>query len=194
MKATCIVGSARNNGSSSYIADTFIKGFKEANIQTIKYCISDCNIEYCKGCKNCYINDECIINDAVPQIINDIITSDYVVIIAPSYWAGIPAQLKAFFDRTTPYGDTNPNRKIYSQQAINGIAVAVRAGTREAENQLILDSIEHYFGHLNIYTSKRISICETDTLDDLLSKHQRTIDEIYLFAKNIKKMQANEHN
>lgn len=80
----------------------------------------------------------------------DMLCSDYIVIAAPSWWADVPAQLKTFFDRTTPYGDTNPKRKYKAEKPIKGIAIAVRAGVREAENDLILNAIQHYFGHLGI--------------------------------------------
>lgn len=107
-------------------------------------------MNYCYGCKKCYINGECVQNDEVKKVVMDMLCSDYIVIAAPSWWADVPAQLKTFFDRTTPYGDTNPKRKYKAEKPIKGIAIAVRAGVREAENDLILNAIQHYFGHLGI--------------------------------------------
>ncbi len=185
MKATCIVGSARNNGSCAYLIDTLISGMKAAGIQTVKYCISDCNINYCTGCKKCYVNGKCFQNDDVIKIVSDILSSDYVAIAAPSYWADIPAQLKTFIDRNTPYGDTNPNRALVANKPVKGIAIAVRAGIRETENEIILNAIDHYYGHLGIQTIKRISVCQTNTLDDLLNRHNDVIDEIYNFGNSL---------
>ena len=185
MKATCIVGSARPNGSTSYLIDALIKGMQETSIDTRKYCIGEANIKYCLGCKNCYTDGKCVHNDDVHQIVSDILSSDYVAIAAPSYWADVPGQLKTFFDRNTPYGDTNPNRIIKAEKPIKGIAIAVRAGTRQEENRLILNSIQHYFGHLGIETVKCISICETDTLDDLKQKHQAEINALYEYGKSL---------
>jgi len=185
MKATCIAGSARSNGSTAYLIDTITAGMCEAGIAVTKYYIAKENIQYCLGCKQCYINGECVHHDAVKQIVSDIVSSDFVVIAAPSYWADVPGQLKTFFDRNTPYGDTNPNRILKANKPIKGIAIAVRAGVRQQENELILNSIQHYYGHLGIETVKRISICETDTLEDLKAKHQDEIDEIYQLGKRI---------
>ena len=112
-------------------------------------------------------------------------TSDYVFMAAPSYWAGVPAQLKALFDRTTPYGDTNPKRIIIPKDGIKGIAVAVRAGTRQAENELILNSIDHYFGHLGIETVKKISVLQTDNLSDLHEKNAQVIAEVTRIGEDI---------
>lgn len=184
MKVTCIVGSARNNGSTAYLIDRFIRGLDE-NVQVNKYSVGDIDLRYCVGCKQCYIDGNCVHNDDVKKIVTDMLSSDYVVMAAPSYWADVPGQLKTLFDRTTPYGNTNPNRRLKAQKNIKGIAIAVRAGVRESENELILNSIDHYFGHLDIETVKRISICQTDSLSDLLEKHQTEIEAISSLAQEI---------
>lgn len=185
MKATCIVGSARSNGSTAYLIDAMIKGMRQAGITTVKYNIGEQNIKYCLGCKACDADGTCVQQDDVHQIVSSMLGSDVVVIAAPSYWAGVPGQLKTLFDRTTPYGDTNPNR--HWEHAIKGVAIAVRAGTHKEENELILDSIQHYLGHLGIKTVKRISVCETDSLEDLKTRHQDAIREAYEIGLNIAK-------
>ena len=185
MKATCIVGSARSTGSTAYLIDTMAKGLREAGVNVQKYCIGEANIQYCLGCKKCYTDGLCVQKDDVHKIVSDILDSDFVVMAAPSYWADVPGQLKTFFDRNTPYGDTNPNRVLRADKPIKGIAIAVRAGVRPQENELILNAIQHYYGHLGIETVKRISVCETDSLEDLLTKHQRVIEEVYELGKNI---------
>lgn len=185
MKATCIVGSARSNGSTAYLVDTLINGLNKVGVETKKYCIGESKINYCVGCKKCYINGTCFQNDDVYSIVSDILDSDYVAIAAPSYWADVPGQLKTFFDRNTPYGDTNEKRILTATKPIKGIAIAVRAGVRKEENELILNSIQHYYGHLGIETVGRISICETDTLNDLCNKHKEVIDEIYNLGTEI---------
>lgn len=185
MKVTCINGSARNNGSCAYLIDSFIKGITTANVHIVKYCVGDAELNYCKGCKKCYIDGKCVQTDDVQKIVQDILSSDIVVIAAPSYWAGVPAQLKTLFDRTTPYGDTNPNRIVTAHKPIKGIAIAVRAGIREQENELILNAIEHYYGHLGIDTVKRISITQTDKLDDLIVDHDEDVKQIYELGKSL---------
>lgn len=186
MKAVCIVGSARSNGSSNYLIDTIINGMAENGIETKKYCISEMNIQYCLGCKKCYVDGKCVQNDDVYQIVYDMLSADYIVIAAPSYWADVPGQLKVFFDRNTPFGDTNPNRVLKAEKKIKGIAIAIRAGMRQAENDLILNSIEHYFGHLGIETVRKFSVLQTNTLDELMAKNQDIVNEIYETGKCIK--------
>lgn len=185
LKVTCINGSSHTDGSCAYLVDTLIKGLNSPAVTVKKYCIANIKMNYCFGCKNCYKSGECIQDDEVKSVVSDILSSDYVVIAAPSWWADVPAQLKTLFDRTTPYGDTNPNRKYKAEKPIKGIAMAVRAGMREQENELILNSIAHYFGHLGIETVERISICQTDTLNDLLQNHQTEIAKVFNLGKRI---------
>lgn len=184
MKITCIVGSARDDGSCAYLVDKFIEGIG-GNAEVRRYFIGRADLRFCRGCKACYLDGECVQQDDAKGIVLDLLSSDYAVIAAPSYWAGVPAQLKTLFDRSTPYGDTNPNRKYMPRKGIKGVAIAVRAGVNDAENQLILNCLQHYFGHLGIETVKRVSIRETDALCDLLQKRQSEIEEIKQFAKTL---------
>lgn len=185
MKATCIVGSARSNGSTACLIDAILSGMREAGIDAIKHCIGEKDIRYCLGCKRCYSNGRCPQHDDVYEIVSDILSSDYVVIAAPSYWADVPGQLKTFFDRNTPFGDTNPNRILTADKPIKGIAIAVRAGVRAQENELILNAITHYFGHLGIDPIKRISVCGVDTLDDLKTKHASLLQSLHDLGKTL---------
>lgn len=184
-KITCIVGSPHPNGSCAYLIDTLIKGISNSSVIVKKYCVGDIKMSYCYGCKKCYINGDCVQNDEVKNVVMDLISSDYVVIAAPSWWADVPAQLKTLFDRTTPYGDTNPKRRYKADKHIKGIAIAVRAGGREQENELILNSVKHYFGHLGIETVEEVSICQNDTLNDLIEQHQTEIQHVYELGKRI---------
>lgn len=185
MKVTCIIGSARNNGSTAYLIDSMIRGMQESNIEIARYCIGDADIHYCIGCKKCYTDGKCVQSDDVEKIVTDILSSDYVVIGSPSYWGDVPGQLKTFWDRNTPYGDTNPNRVLVAEKKIKGIGLSVRAGMTERENTVILGFIEHYFGHLGIEMVKQISVCNNDTLDDLKEKNSKYIEEMYELGRNL---------
>lgn len=187
-KITCIVGSPNKKGSCSYLIDEFLKSATDKNVEMHKYYISELLMGYCTGCKNCYYTGECIQKDDVKGVVLDILSSDYVVIASPSWWADVPAQLKTLFDRTTPYGDTNPNRKYFANKKIKGIAIAVRAGQREEENEIILNSITHYFGHLGIQTIAKISITETDNLDDLLKNHRTILTRLRALGNELGKI------
>ena len=98
MKITCVNGSARNNGSCAYIIDSFVSGVLEnnADVEIKKYSMATANVNFCFGCKECYENGKCVQNDDVEMIVDDILSSDFVLIVSPSYWADVPGQLKTF--------------------------------------------------------------------------------------------------
>ena len=184
MKAVCIIGSPRNDGSTALIVDSFIKGLIENEFSVKRYCLGMCKINYCLGCKKCYIDGKCVQKDDVEKIVRDICGADIVLIASPSYWGDITGQLKVFFDRNTPYGDTNENRITYPCKAAYGISVSLRAGRSEKENIHILESIEHYYGHLGITPVGRLEFREIDTVSDL--KNQAgSLEKAYLMGKNI---------
>ena len=62
------------------------------------------------------------------------------------------------FRSNTPFGDTNENRILTVDNEIKGIGIAIRAGNSEKENEVILDFIDHYYGHLGINPIKRFSV------------------------------------
>lgn len=184
MKAVLINGSARADGSCSFLLNKMKDAFDKNEFEVKKYNISNMKISYCLGCKKCYSDGKCIQNDDVEMIVKDILSADYVVIATPSYWADVPAQLKTFFDRNTPFGDTNSKRILKTEKEIKGIGISVRAGKTEKENEVILDFIDHYYGHLGISPIKRFSVTKVDELDVLLTQ-KNVIDEIYNFALQI---------
>lgn len=182
MKAVCIIGSPWEQGSTACLVDSLIRGLRENGTQVKRYCLGKCDIRYCLGCKKCYESGICVQNDDVTGIVEDIFDADLVVIASPSYWGDITGQLKVFFDRNTPYGDTNPNRITPVKQR-RGIAISVRAGSTERENTHILEAIEHYFGHLGIEPVGRLSVCNVDTLQDLLKDHADQVEAAYQMGK-----------
>lgn len=89
-------------------------------------------------------------------------------------------------------GDTNPNRIVKAKKQVLGVSIVVRAGNSEKENEIILDFIEHYYGHMGITPIQRFSIRNTDSLDDLITKQKRNLEEICAFAASLGKNDKGE--
>ena len=65
--------------------------------------IVDKHIEYCAGCFACMRNGgDCIHNDDMRGILEEILESDVLILNYPLYCYGMPAPLKALIDRTLP--------------------------------------------------------------------------------------------
>ncbi len=183
---TIINGSPRTNGSTAFIISKILDGLNIDNSERTTFCLGQMKINYCIGCKECYKTGTCIQNDDVNTIIQSIYNSDLIVIGSPSYWGDITGQLKVFFDRNTPFSDTNKNlSKVKIPTDKKGISVAIRAGTTERENTHIIDSIEHYFGHLGIIPIGSFSCTGVDTFEDLM-KREDYIGNAFEYGNKLK--------
>jgi multimeric flavodoxin WrbA len=182
MKAICIIGSPKANGSTACVTDTIIEGMKVNNIDVKRYVLGEMDIKYCKGCKACYESKKCIQNDDMNIIIKDLIESDIVIIASPSYWGDVTGQLKVFFDRSTPLSDTNGESIIPKGKL--GVSVAVRTGKRVEENMHLIYTIEHYYGHLGIKPVRRYTVEGVQFREDFLQKESK-VKEAFELGLNI---------
>lgn len=186
MKTTIINGSPRSNGSTAFIINKILESMNISNADINYFCLGQTDIKYCLGCKDCYKTGKCVQHDDVDKIMKSIVESDLIVTASPSYWGDITGQLKVFFDRNTPFSDTNPNDlKMKIPAGKKGLSVAVRAGTTERENIHIIESIEHHFGHLHITPIGKFSCTSIDTFEDLM-KREDYIEKAFEYGKNLR--------
>ena len=105
MKNLVLNGSPkRDNSDTMHITRAFLEGMNAAgeNDVTVIHTI-DSHIEYCTGCFACMRNGgNCIHNDDMRGILEQILASDVLIWSFPLYCYGMPAPLKALLDRTLP--------------------------------------------------------------------------------------------
>lgn len=179
MKAICITGSPNLNGSTAAIAAEILRALEAQGMQTALVQLSAKNIGYCRGCKACYQTGACVQTDDVEEIVRELLAADLVIVASPSYWGDVTGQMKVFIDRCTPYGNLNPARRTAT--AARGAAVAVRAGTRRQENLHLVQTIEHFLGHLDIPLDGSFTVEGIDTRSDLESRPE-ILSDAYAFG------------
>jgi len=183
MKAILISGSPRKNGNTVAIISEIERGLKDQGFETKQLILHELDINYCVGCKSCYKTGACVHNDDVAFVVQEIFEAQLVIVASPSYWGNVTAQLKTFIDRCTPYCDTNSERKLILEKT-KGAAVAVRAGGRKEENENLVNTIEHFLGHLEIPLVSSFTVERIDTIEDL-EKRPEVLEEAYLFGNTI---------
>ena len=128
-------------------------------------CIDDYRFSYCRGCRACHRTARCVQpGDGVDALMAQFERADVVLCVSPSYWADIPGQFKAFIDRCTPWCNTHEPHAALSPGK-RGYAIALRTGPGMRECERLLESIEHFYGHLEIERRGRLGLTGVEWRD-----------------------------
>lgn len=174
MKVLVMNCSPVRNGATAEIVK-IVTGCLKNGHDVKNICIDDFDIKFCKGCRTCHNTAKCIQNDDVNKIIEWYEWADIIISVSPSYWADIPGQFKAFIDRCTPWCNTHkPHAQISSGK--KGYAIALRTGPSMRECERIIESIEHFYGHMEIECCDRLGLCSVEYKKDLGCKKKEIVD------------------
>ena len=179
MKALIINCSPVRTGATAEIAAIMKKELlSEFEVRSI--CIDDYELQFCRGCRSCHTTARCVINDDIHKIMNEFDEADIIISVSPSYWADIPGQYKSFIDRCTPWCDTHePHASI--KEGKKGYTVALRTGPGMHECNRIVQSIEHFYGHLKIEAAGHLGLTSIEYKEDLEARK----DELIAFCREI---------
>lgn len=106
-----ISGSPRARTSEALLA-LLEQGAQEVGAKTRRFVLSKKHIEPCRGCGYCENTGACILadtraetdsNDDYLELLEALEQADALAIVAPLFFAGPPAQLKALYDRMQPF-------------------------------------------------------------------------------------------
>ena len=179
MRALVINCSPVRNGATAEIVRIVSEQLRSRH-ETKAVCIDDYHFAFCTGCRSCHRTAECILDDDVKILMDELGRADIVVSVSPSYWADIPGQFKAFIDRCTPWCNTHePHKTIPSGK--KGYAIALRTGPGMKECERIIGSIEHFYGHLEIECSGSLGLCSVEYKDAVRDRRS----EIEAFCQTI---------
>ncbi len=143
-------------------------------------CIDGFSFGFCLGCRSCHETAQCVQEDDVPEIVSLYAWADVIISVSPSYWADVPGQFKAFIDRCTPWCNTHdPHASIGAGK--RGYAIALRTGPGMHECERIIQTIEHFYGHLEIECAGSLGLCSIEYKEQVAPRKQ----EILAFCKNI---------
>ena len=81
------------------LVNAVLAGAKEAGAETELVDIYTLRIEHCTACGTCYAKGECTLLDDFPDLFDQVMGADGIVLGAPNYIDSVPAPMKAVFDR-----------------------------------------------------------------------------------------------
>ena len=160
MRALVINCSPVRNGATAEIVK-IVSNELSGRYDVKNICIDDYDFSFCKGCRSCHNTARCVQQDDIDLIMKEFERADAIVCVAPSYWADIPGQFKAFIDRCTPWCNTHEPHASLSKGK-RGYAIALRTGPSMPECQRIIGSIEHFYGHLEIECCGSLGLCSVE--------------------------------
>ncbi|HWQ66393.1 MAG TPA: NAD(P)H-dependent oxidoreductase [Methanospirillum sp.] len=94
-----VLGSPRRKGNTEILLDSFLQGASEAGGECKKVVLTGLKYTSCRGCNVCHKTGECILNDDIPQVFEQMLNADCIAISSPIYTMGITSELKGFIDR-----------------------------------------------------------------------------------------------
>lgn len=99
MKIVVCKGSPNKQGSSNLVAESFMRGAKEAGHTIEVIDTAHASLHPCTGCVHCGYEGPCVQKDDMERFREQILSSDMMVFVTPLYYYGMTAQLKILVDR-----------------------------------------------------------------------------------------------
>lgn len=102
MKVLAISASPRRGGNSDVLCDQFLKGAAENGNEVNKINLRDMKTSPCAACYGCTKSHQCVQQDDMAQIQQELTLADVIVLAAPVYFYSMNAQMKIMIDRCLP--------------------------------------------------------------------------------------------
>lgn len=102
MKASKVMGimsSPRADGNTAMLLRAALKAAQERGAEVAEVDLSECRLEYCKGCLACLKHGECPVNDDFRRIREQLYEADGIILASPTYCGSCNAAMKNLFDR-----------------------------------------------------------------------------------------------
>jgi multimeric flavodoxin WrbA len=141
MKVIAFNGSARKDSNTAILINYVLEELQREGIETELFQMAGKKIHGCKGCYQCFINQDrnCAIKDDIAnECIEKMFEADGVILGSPVYVADVSPEMKALIDRTCMVGKANGGMLKHKVGA--GVVAVRRAGSVRT-----IDSINHLF-------------------------------------------------
>ncbi|MGD9101340.1 MAG: flavodoxin family protein [Anaerolineae bacterium] len=131
-----IVGSPRRGGNTDILVDEALAGAEEAGALTEKVFLNELHIAFCQGCETCQRTGECVQQDDMAELLENMQRSQVWVVGTPVYWHGPTAQLKTFIDRCYAHVRKLSNTR-QERRAVLLVPLADHAGVARLTTELL---------------------------------------------------------
>ena len=95
-----LAGSPRRHGNTELLLDRVLAGAEGEGVETEKIVLSSLDIAPCHACDDCFTTGLCTVEDDYQLVYSKLIEVERIVLAAPIFFTGVPAQVKALIDRS----------------------------------------------------------------------------------------------
>lgn len=108
MKVTALVGTYRKGGVVDSAVDLILASAKDAGAETQKIYLIDKHIDFCTNCRTCTQQEgsargQCPLNDAMKEILEELESSEAIILASPMNFWTVTAVMKRFLERLVCY-------------------------------------------------------------------------------------------
>ncbi len=140
MQIVVLTGSPHANGTTSVLAEQFIKGAQAKGHEVYRFDAAFKNIHPCLGCDSCGMSGPCVHKDDIEnELIMKLVDADLIALVTPVYYFHVSAQLKTIIDR------------FYARTGSISGKRSVLLAAAGSDTELTLKSLRKYYTTLSDY-------------------------------------------
>jgi len=163
-----IFASPFKKGYSSEIHDIFLSEFIDQGLEVRRVYVYDLNISSCTACGYCRKASECIIQDDMAFLYDDIRNADLITISSPVYFSSVPGRLKDLIDRCQVlWNQTKREKKSFVLK--DGFFMSIGGAVYENMFTASILTVRHLFNTVNAVSDRDdyILLSGSDDFDEL---------------------------
>ena len=113
-KVLVISTSLRLKSNSDALAESLIRGARDAGHEVEHISLKGKDLKFCTGCLACQKTQQCVLEGGAGRSAEKVKASDTLVFATPIYYYGMSGQMKTLLDRLNPlYPSDYRFRKVY---------------------------------------------------------------------------------
>lgn len=151
MKILAIMGSPRIKGNTDLLLNEAVKGAESRGATVEKLIVDKLKITPCKEYNSCMKDGNCIIKDDMESLYPKLLAADGVIIASPMFFYGVPAQLKAFIDRSQAlWARKHILKQTIPEAGRRGAFIAVGATSGEKLFEGSILTVKYFFQAIGV--------------------------------------------
>ena len=159
-----LASSPRKGGNSELLLDACLEPVARAGILFEKIRVCDLDISPCLNCGGCMEEGECVVDDDMQMLFDKFAASPTLLVSAPVFFMGLPAQLKAVIDRCQAVWVRKYLLRRRMPDADSRRAFFIQVGGMKKDKIFAggLATIEPFFATLDYKFSGRLLLADID--------------------------------